>query len=532
MPPNFATSALYALDNLDVMRGMDSETVHLIYADPPFNSKRIYQGMAGTKAAGHRFRDTWSWNDAKEEWRDQIANDWPAIGHLVEAAKAHSGGMAGYLAFMAVRVIEIQRILRPDGSLYLHCDPTASSYLRMLLDIVFGSGVDNRTGFRSLISWNRHSSNQRGSQHQPRSWGATQDIILHYANPDAYVAPYRDLTEEESKKQFPHIDEQNKHFYDDSAHIWRTPNMGARPNLCYTWEKEGHSFTNPHPSGWRLGKDRMEEEYAKGNIVILPNGKLQRRKYEKDYPGKPIGSLWEYMPQSDNERTGWQTQKPLALLERIIKASSNEGDIVFDPFCGCGTALVAAEQLGRQWVGADDDANAVAVIRERIANLTGTIDDAPQMQHGVSVITDPPERTATETGTVYKDPTGYIVPKMPSDRMTNEQIRQQLIDWQTEQDGLITCPGCAERLKPRHFHCDHINPKSAGGVNRIDNRIMLCGACNGDKSNDKAMPALWSEHGVRGKERQRMRGLLAETQSKARALVQQMDAGAPVQGTL
>ena len=456
MPPNFAVSALYALDNLDVMRGMDSETVHLIYADPPFNSKRIYQGMPGTRAAGHRFRDTWSWNDAKEEWLDQIANDWPAIGHLVEVAKIHSEGMAGYLAFMAVRVIEMQRILRPDGSLYLHCDPTAGAYLRSLLDIVFGSRQ-----FRNEMVW-YYENASRGK----KQWAKSHDSLLYYAksqsavkfNRDAVLVPYK-----------------------SGMTAWRYRKSGKEP-----------------PPG-----------KTPDDVIVMPS-----------------------LNTMDKERTGWSTQKPLALLERIIKASSSEGDIVFDPFCGCGTALVAAEQLGRQWVGADDDANAVDVIRERIANLTGTIADAPQMQHSVSVITSPPERTATETGTVYKDPTGYIVPKMPSDRMTNAQIRQQLIDWQTEQDGLITCPGCAERLKPRHFHCDHINPKSAGGVNRIDNRIMLCGACNGDKSNDKAMPALWSEHGVRGKERQRMRGLLAETQRKARALVQQMDAGAPVQAAL
>ena len=149
-PPNFHTSALYALDNLEVMRGMDTATVHLIYADPPFNSKRIYQGMPGTKAAPHRFRDTWSWNDAKEEWLDQLENDWPTISQLITVAKAHSGGMAGYLAFMSVRVIEMHRILRNEGSLYLHCDPTAGAYLRNLLDCVFGA-----QNFRNEIVWQR-----------------------------------------------------------------------------------------------------------------------------------------------------------------------------------------------------------------------------------------------------------------------------------------------------------------------------------------------------------------------------------------
>ena len=476
MQPNFAVSALYALDNLDVMRGMDSETVHLIYADPPFNSKRIYQGMAGTRAAGHRFGDTWSWNDAKEEWLDQFANDWPVIADLLRVARVHSDGMAGYLAFMAVRVIEMHRVLRPEGSLYLHCDPTASSYLRNLLDVVFGARL-----FRNEISWKRYRG--RRSPKQPKAFPKVVDLILLYAKSDSshFDLPFSELDEAYVKRTYRHDDNDGK---------------------------------GPYRYGGRI---------------------RDRKYYLSNSRGTPVTTWWDDINELNgtaSESTGWQTQKPLALLERIIKASSNEGDIVFDPFCGCGTALVAAEQLGRQWVGADDDANAVDVIRARIANLTGAVTDAPQMQHGVSVLTDPPERTATATETIYKDPTGYIVPKMPSDRMSNEAIRQQLIKWQEEQDGLITCPGCAERLKPRHFHCDHINPKSAGGINRIDNRIMLCGACNGDKSNDKAMPALWSEHGVKGKEQDRMRGLLAETQSKARALVQQLDAGAPVQTTL
>ena len=453
MDPNFATSALYALDNLEVMRGMDSETVHLIYADPPFNSKRLYQGMAGTKAAGHKFRDTWSWNDAKEEWLDQFANDWPVIADLLKVARAHSDGMAGYLAFMAVRVIEMQRILRKDGSLYLHCDPTASNYLRMLLDIVFGAA-----NFRNEMVW-YYENASRGQ----KQWAKSHDIMLYYGkvqsevlfNRDAVLVPYK-----------------------SGMTAWRYKKAGKEP-----------------PAG-----------KTPDDVIVLPS-----------------------LNTMDKERTGWSTQKPLALLERIIKASSNPGDIVFDPFCGCGTALVAAEQLGRRWVGADDDANAVEVIKERIANLTGTIADSPQLQHRVSVIGQPPTRTVTPDETAYRDPTGYIVPARPSDKMTNAAIRELLLLWQTEPDGCITCIGCAERLKPRHFHCDHIDPKAQGGSNRIDNRIMLCGACNGQKSNTKALAALWKENGVRGAERKRMQGLLAEVRSKARRLVQQLDTGAAMQ---
>ena len=180
-PPNFPTSALYALDNLAVLRGMDSETVHLIYADPPFNSKRIYQGMAGTKAAGHKFRDTWTWNDAKEEWLDQFANDWPVIADLLRVARAHSGGMAGYLAFMAVRVIEMRRVLRPEGSLYLHCDPTASAYLRALLDVVFGADA-----FQAEITWKRTFSHS-----DSKTYGSLSDAIFFYGGSDVNVDAIR-----------------------------------------------------------------------------------------------------------------------------------------------------------------------------------------------------------------------------------------------------------------------------------------------------------------------------------------------------
>ena len=148
MTPNFALGALYALDNLEVMRGMDTESVPLIYADPPFNSKRIYQGISGSKAQAHRFRDTWSWDDARQEWLDQLENDHPPLHRAVLVAKDHSPGMGGYCAFMAVRLIEMRRILTPTGSLYLHCDPSANAYLRMLLDGVFGAKQ-----FRNEIVW-------------------------------------------------------------------------------------------------------------------------------------------------------------------------------------------------------------------------------------------------------------------------------------------------------------------------------------------------------------------------------------------
>ena len=201
-----------------------------------------------------------------------------------------------------------------------------------------------------------------------------------------------------------------------------------------------------------------------------------------------------------------------------------------DPFCGCGTALVAAENLGRRWVGADDDANAVDVIRNRIASMSGQEGALPIP---VSVLYHPPQRTEVATdGDVIRDPTGIIIPKMPSDKMSNAAIRDQLMEWQQQPDGTIKCPGCGECLKPRHFHVDHINPKSAGGTNRIDNRILLCGACNTDKGNTRTLPHLWNEQQIRGRQRQEMQRHVTEIQNQARAHVRQMDAGAPAPAPL
>ena len=508
-PPNFHTSALYALDNLEVMRGMDSATVHLIYADPPFNSKRIYQGMPGTKAAPHRFRDTWSWNDAKEEWLDQLENDWPTISQLITVAKAHSGGMAGYLAFMSVRVIEMHRILRNEGSLYLHCDPTAGAYLRNLLDCVFGA-----QNFRNEIVWQR----KVGVKHNlaRKRMPSSHDNVLYYVRSSraAYQPQFTPYSDEYLNKTYKHTDQRGRY-----ATFPCTNDAGG--NKTYTFR----GITR----AWRFAPETMQQMYDDGLLVqATADSPFRYKKYLGAGDGVKVDDCWIDIPQvGGHENTGWQTQKPLSLLERIIKGSSSEGDIVFDPFCGCGTALVAAETLGRRWVGADDDANAVDVIRERLANLTGGVTDAPQMQNPVDVLYRPPQRTIVENGKVLQDPTGTIVARKPSDRMTNREIRARLEEWQTENDGLITCPACTERLKPRHFHVDHINPKSLGGRNRIDNRILICGACNLDKSNTNTIAELWKEHGIRGKQRQQQQAYLKDLQLKADALINHLDAADP-----
>ena len=508
MNPNFTLSALYALDNLEVMRGMDSESVPLIYADPPFNSKRIYQGMSGSKAAPHRFRDTWSWNDAKQEWLDQLENDQPELYKAITVAKSHSPGMSGYCAFMAVRIIEMHRILTPDGSLYLHCDAHANSYLRMLLDIVFGG-----ENYQNDIIWQRTTAHN-----DAKRYGANTDTIIFYTKSDKWIwneqpQPYDD----KYKARFRHKDPDGRAWSDD--------NLTAKSLAGGGYEYEYKGVT----SLWRVPLETMRQLDAEGRLHFTSRGGIRRKRYLDEMPGRPIQSLWtdiSVLNSQAKERTGWRTQKPLALLERIIKASSNEGDIVFDPFCGCGTALVAAEKLGRRWVGADDDANAIDVVRERVASLKGTVADRPQLQNAVAILRDPPERTAEyDRAGVLRDPTGYIIPKMPSDKMSRADIRAKLLEWQADANGVIQCPGCGELLKARHFHVDHIDPKSTGGSNRIDNRILLCGACNTEKSDGKTLAALWRDHGITGKERRDMQECVKAIREKARAHVLELDAG-------
>ena len=228
--------------------------------------------------------------------------------------------------------------------------------------------------------------------------------------------------------------------------------MGDRPNLCYTWR----GFTNPHPSGWRLSKERMEEEYQKGNIVIFDSNRLERRLYLDDYAGKPVGDLWvDISPAKGNERTGYPTQKPLALLERIIKASSNEGDLILDPFCGCATTCVAAEKLGRQWVGIDVSEKAAELVKTRIQDELGF--------------------------TILKLIHRFDIPR-DRDGKRSRDIKNVLYG---KQEGM--CGGCGHWYRIKDFDVDHIVPTAKGGANTDENLQLLCGNCNrikGDRSQE------------------------------------------------
>lgn len=380
---------LYYGDNLEILQNIEKESIDLIYLDPPFNSNAKYNILFKNKdgkespAQFNVFEDTWSWNIESELILEELLKSTIADVILGLEKAIGRNDMLAYLVMMAIRLLGLYKILKPTGSLYLHCDPTASHYLKIILDAIFEPKF-----FKNEIIWKRVTSSQKGSQHKPKKFGNNHDIILFYGKTENafFNPPKKKMGEKELEDKFPNIDEDGKRWKDDSAHIWSTPGMEARPNLCYTWK----GFKNPHPSGWRLSKSRMNEEYKKGNFEIVTkkdgSRKLIRKVYQEDYQGENIGDLWDDInPAQGKERVGYPTQKPQALLERIIKSSSKKDDIILDPFCGCGTSIMAAEKLKRNWIGIDITYLAVDLVTKRLdtkPKITGvpkSLDDAQKL---------------------------------------------------------------------------------------------------------------------------------------------------------
>ena len=487
---NFKNRTLYHGDNLDFLRGMNSETVHLIATDPPFNKNRDFHATPDSLAKGASFKDRWSWErDVHEEWTDSIIDDWPDVWEVITAARAAYGDdMGAFLCWLGVRLMEMHRVLRPDGSIYLHCDPTASHYIKGMLDAIFGW-----KNFRNEIVWRRIKAGKQ-SQHKSIRFGANTDSIFFYVKSrEAEFTPYRDLTEDEARTKFPLTDEAGQRYYDDSSHIFRPAALGDRPNLCYEWR----GFKNPNPSGWTMTKERLEEEYQKGNFVILPTGKLQRRKYRHDHQGIKLPNLWDDIPNvGRKERTGYPTQKPLALYERIIKASSNEGDIVLDPFCGCATTTIAAERLGRQWVGMDIWNEAHPVTLKRLAKegmVTADSEHKQMFPHIVHYETAPPVRTDDNEMAAPTLELRIQRPVEPWQRLTHKQMVRVLAFAQQSNGGVI-CAGCGRVLEVEFMQLDHITPKADRGENHILNRILLCGPCNRRKRDNLTLRGLLREN--------------------------------------
>jgi DNA modification methylase len=363
-------STLYYGDNLTVLREhIASQSIDLVYLDPPFNSNASYNVLFSSPK-GHQssaqieaFEDTWHWGEQAEREFDEILTQ--SNTHVAEVSRAlrqflGENDMMAYLVMMANRLLEMHRALKATGSLYLHCDPTASHYLKIILDAIF-----DPKNFRNEIIWKRRYGSF-STVHDSRKFGACTDTILFYVKSDeAQFHPQYSFTDPQYMKYV----EKTFHHVDDTGRKYRIDNLAnpaPRPNLQYDYK----GYKHPR-NGWAISLEKMKLWDKQGRLYFPkdPNGRIQRKRFLDELKGKPVQSLWddiEMISSQSAERLGYQTQKPLALLERIIAASTNEGDIVLDPFCGCGTAVHASHNMKRQWIGIDITHLAITLIEKRL----------------------------------------------------------------------------------------------------------------------------------------------------------------------
>lgn len=360
-----AMNLLYYGDNLDVMRRhIEDKTIDIVYLDPPFNSNTNYNVLFaekdGSKAASQiqAFSDTWTWNQESESVFAEIVTAGGKVSDCLQAFRIFLGecDMLAYLVMMAPRLVELRRVMKPTGSIYLHCDPTASHYLKMLMDAIF-----RPENFQNEIIWKRTSSHN-----DTMRWAHIHDTILFYAAQGFTWNPVYLAHDPEYVENFYRFTDKRGRYRLD--HIIRTASMGPRPNLSYEYKGYKPEW------GWRMLRDKIEALDRDERITWSKNGRPYLKRYLHEQDGTPISSIIIDVPPLSGaaaERLGYPTQKPVALLERIIKASSNPGDVVLDAFCGCGTTISAAQALGRTWIGIDITHLAINLIKNRLKDSFG-----------------------------------------------------------------------------------------------------------------------------------------------------------------
>ncbi len=460
MTVNFVDKTIWTGDNLDILRGMNSESVDLIYLDPPFNSNKNYEAPVGSRAAGAAFKDTWTLSDLDVAWMGLIADEHPAIYSAIEAAGlTHGKGMQSYLCMMAVRLLEMRRVLKDTGSIYLHCDPTAGAYLKLLMDAVFGA-----ISYRNEVIWKRTYAHGSASR-----WGDIHDTLLFYSKTDNY-------TWNKISQQYDASYLQSKYRFQDQRGKYRLVVLTA-PNV--TEGDSGQSWQGYDPTSagrhWAVPTQSIKLLQREGVTIpssihgqldlLLEHGFVRfplKRDGTRGAPeykryldaGPPVQDVINDIPPINSqakERIGYPTQKPLKLLERIIAASSNEGDMVLDPFAGCATACVAAEKLSRRWVGVDLSPKAVELVNMRLRDFMGDL-----FHDGlVTARTDIPRRTDIDAPINYRKNKHVLFGR---------------------QEG--RCNGCDTEFPFRIFEVDHIIPRSRGGTDHLENLQLLCSHCN------------------------------------------------------
>ncbi len=377
---------LYYGDNLEILRNREyfpDACVDLIYLDPPFNSNRNYNVLfksesgADSEAQITAFEDTWHWGEMAEATYDELVVDAPhkvstAIAALMDLIERNQ--MMAYLVMMTARLVELHRVLKPTGSLYLHCDPTASHYLKLILDTIFGG-----QNYRNEIVWKRTYAHN-----DPMRYGRITDTIFFYSKNDDFVwnTQFTEYSDDYIRKFFRYEDDRGRYravtltgpkiSLGDSGSTWR----GYSPTTS------GRSWSVPKRIVRQLGgeealswtiAERLDLLDENDYIYWPPKGSVPHfKQYLHEMPGVPVQNLWtdiDRLSPHAKERLGYPTQKPEALLERIIRASSNEGDVVLDPFCGCGTAIAAAHKLGRRWIGIDITHLSIALQKYRLQDM-------------------------------------------------------------------------------------------------------------------------------------------------------------------
>ena len=369
-------------------------------------------------------------------WLGELADSHPAVASSIQAAgHAHGKGMKSYLLMMGIRLIEMRRVLKPDGSVWLHCDDTAGSYLRMLMDAIFGTGW-----YRNEVTWKR----SHGAKNLAGRFHREADNLLYYAGKGAtWNPPYQPLSDDYVEKWYKGVDADGRR--------WMAGDLLAPGSGGYQYEFLGET------KRWRMPEMRAKQLLDQGRIVHESTTPGSRRKvarikrYLDESKGALIGSIWtdiKLVKGNSKERVGYPTQKPLALLERVIKASSNEGDVVLDPFCGCATTCVAAESLGRRWIGIDLSEKAAELVAQRLHNTEGLFnrsirrDDIP-----LRTDIDKPPHYRTLAHVVYGEAEGC-------------------------------CHYCGVHFEFRNTSLDHKVPKSKGGTDHKKNIVLSCFGCN------------------------------------------------------
>ncbi len=433
---------IFENDNLHVLRGLDTDSIDLIYLDPPFNSNRTFEAPVGSKAAGATFKDFWALEDLDNASHGELADREPELYHAISATEfSHGKSMKAYLIMMSIRMLEMFRILKLTGTLYLHCDDNASHYLKMVMDSVFG-----KENFRNEIIWQRAITTKGNLK---KGLARDSDIIFRYSKSDMYVwnveavtIPY-DLAnlDEKTKRQYYCVEPETGRRFS----LTSVTAQNHDPDSHLTYAVMGVVRT------WRWSEDRMRKEIEAGRIVQTRPGNVPRyKRYLDEQKGKRLNNIWVDIPNltaRSKERIGYPTQKPLALLERIIGASSNPGDMVLDPFCGCATTCVAAERLKRQWIGIDLSPKSYELVKSRFE------------QNGIikSVIHRKGE------------------PKLSKQHQTDKRTLFGI------QEG--KCNGCQTLFPFRSMTVNYVIAKSKGGTDAPDNLQVLCRACSSKKKN-------------------------------------------------